>query len=122
MSLPNWICKWLCPIGFGFLAFWVITKPLYEATQDLIINTWRKLDNKNPSKFKGLLVFALALVILNLDKLLKLKGRKLYSKRGKFCNLWIIFQSYKMMSHWRRLTKLFAFLQLSVYWILNLLS
>jgi hypothetical protein len=78
----------------GFYRIWIPgfldnTKPLYEATQDLIINTWSKLNNnnKNPSKFKGLLVFALALVILNLDKPLKVKARTSYSKRGKRCSL-----------------------------------
>jgi hypothetical protein len=29
---------------FGFLAFYIITKPLYEEIQDLIINTCNKLD------------------------------------------------------------------------------
>jgi hypothetical protein len=59
----------------------LITKPLYEEIQDLLINTWRKLDNKSPSKLRGLLTFALALVILNLNKPLKLKDRTLYSKK-----------------------------------------
>jgi hypothetical protein len=37
--------------------------------------------------FKGLLVFAQALAILNVDKPLKLKERTLPSKRDKFLSL-----------------------------------
>jgi hypothetical protein len=56
--------------------------------QDLIISTWSKLNNnKSPSKLTGLLPFTQALVILNLDKPLKLKDRTLNSKRKKFNNL-----------------------------------
>jgi hypothetical protein len=38
---------------------------------------------------------------------LALKYRTLYSKREKFCSLWLILQNYQMMSYSRRLTKLF---------------
>jgi hypothetical protein len=55
----------------------IITKPLYEKTQDLIINTGV---NWTITKLKGLLPFALPLVILNLHKPLKLKDRTLNLK------------------------------------------
>jgi hypothetical protein len=37
-------------MGFALLAFLVIVKTLYEATQDLIRNTWNKLDNNKVSR------------------------------------------------------------------------
>jgi hypothetical protein len=61
----------ICISGFG-----IITNPLYEATQDLMKSTWN-----NKKLLKGLLVSALALAILNLDKsfiLCVIKGRTIY--------------------------------------------
>jgi hypothetical protein len=42
---------------------------------------------KSPSSLNDLLPFALALIILNLDKPIKLKDRTLHSKRNNFYNL-----------------------------------
>jgi hypothetical protein len=42
---------------------------------------------KSLLKLKGLMAFALALTILNLDKPLKLKDNTLHFKREKFCSL-----------------------------------
>jgi hypothetical protein len=71
--------------------------------------------------------FTLSLVMLNLYKHLKLKDKTLYSKREKFCSLWLILQNYQMMSHPRRLKNFFNptlgcfnYLVFSLGWILHM--